>query len=793
MTAVVFTMPQPGPLPPTVHGPITPVSKSVQVTGILPSSTVKLYANGSPIPGGTATNVGPGTVWVPVPSPLQVNQQITATQTYNGTQRINVGTGVESDPSEPVQVINPPVPLPGPVFISPLSTCVEFILLDSLIPGAAVTIAYMGGQTIAQGTAGRQTDSFSITSGITLTPGTQLVASQKVVLGNRTLTSPQGKAPLGPSGLQAPSGLLDQLPQPQIQQPLLACQTSLKFSNMVPTANVSIQNDGQYGLWPNVARAYTGNEGPPLKVGTLTATQQFPRCPSFRQGVSPPFSVAPGPPPLPTVTYPVCQNVRQLTVSNLMPGSILYIERVVKTDPGEYITGYGAMGVSGSTEPLPLPSGFAFTDPQGPVFVRLEPTLCGFESSPEWVDVPIVATPGPFPSPEFATQLYACARYVRITNAHPGSQIQVFSYPAFPRCDAEVAAASEVVLKLWTPLIAGERVEIRQEGCNADSNSGLVQVLQLPPQIPNPQIQGPVRPSASTVVVTNILPGAQVYLTVNGQLRSVVDSCLDVKCDLPIGSPALANGDQLMVFQSLCEQTSNPDLPGGKGAIGTVTTGNMKLTVSSQPSPVPRGSTATVNVNAKDADTGQPLNGLNVYLDSSTPIGTTGTPFSYTPSTNATGQGTVKDPPAYHDALFLIPLVSPPPLGVLTLALSGAGLPSALSITSVDWSVIPSWGAINQINLTGQTASTTLPNPTSSAGNPFTILGTVHLILSGWVNGVYYQDQQLSAPITCPVGTCEGTWLGQNLRCAWVLLWSQVDDGSGDFPLSVVTSFQGCQ
>jgi hypothetical protein len=139
--------------------------------------------------------------------------------------------------------------------------------------------------------------------------------------------------------------------------------------------------------------------------------------------------------------------------------------------------------------------------------------------------------------------------------------------------------------------------------------------------------------------------------------------------------------------------------------------------------------------------------------------------------------------------------ITPPP--TLTLVVVIRELPTALSVTNVDWLVMPElpappegWGRL-PITLNGQTASIRLPNPGSSQQYNFTVTGTVNLSLNGSVNGVFYPPQQISVPIVCPAGICTFAWKGQNLTLAWEVFWTQVSDGSGNIYVRAWVQSQG--
>jgi hypothetical protein len=147
----------------------------------------------------------------------------------------------------------------------------------------------------------------------------------------------------------------------------------------------------------------------------------------------------------------------------------------------------------------------------------------------------------------------------------------------------------------------------------------------------------------------------------------------------------------------------------------------------------------------------------------------------------------VHAPPAYSDASFTINLIDAP-LGVLTLKLGSLQLPTALHITSVDWTVTPFW-ASPALNLHGQTVSSPLPAPPNPQGSQFAVAGTINLRLNGDINGVTYPDQNFSAPIN----QATFVWKGQNLGLGWLLVWNQIVDQNGNYYIQVQANLIGPQ
>lgn len=648
-------MAPPLPLPPIVDGPLTKLSTQVYVDNVLPNAAVTVYQDAAgTILAGTIASTNPGGIWVPLTKKLSDGQLVTARQQYTGSDpSIAALVSGTSDPSNvPVPVEPVPNPLPSPVFISGLAVCMDYIWMTALIPGATLVITIAGTTTeVVNSPVTMPTEWFQLAPG-TLTAGQYLVAVQS---GPGVLPSPGAPSqPIGPP----PKELL----KPVITEPLFACQTSIQFADMFPSADVFTQQPPIDGSTTAPAGSFWSGLWP-LKQGQLTSYQALTRC--QMTGPTATYTVGLPHPTIPSVTYPPCVDVRQLTVSNLIPGEILTLQRVVTPSSGTVeVTPMGAQGVSGTEIPatitVNLPKAFQLTDPAGKVSIRLQTMLCDVLSGP--TDVAVGNVGAPFKA-SVQGPLYACSRTVNIEGAWPGSLIQVFSgSTSNPRCNPVVATTANFPIGLWTPLVAGEPIFVRQQGCGANGTSTPpVIVSKIMDPLPAPTIVTPVRPGATAIQVNGVYPGAQVYLYVDNALRSTVTS-IDTSVSLPVGAPAVANNDTLQVVQVLCGEIS-PKQGAGGGAV--VTLGHLRPAV--HPSPLIRGEAVALIITATDTVTGEVIDGLPVTLAASfkgtTPVGpsvsgNTGATIDWTPTIPS--GAFVLGGPAYEDA-ELVNFVEPPP------------------------------------------------------------------------------------------------------------------------------------
>ena len=565
----------PAPLPPVVDGPLYPVTQQVYVDNLLSGADVTVYQNGGQVGTGTAST--PGGIWVTLTTPLNQTDAVTAKQTLPLTAPSITGVtaGVPSDASPTVPVLPLPNPLPSPVFSGAISTCTTALLMNGLIPGCTLEIT-AGGPPLVTARP------YATYQWFDLPPA--------AVLSESGLLWAQLSVSMHPSSAMVPSlPVIAALPltEPEVANPpLLDCQTAISFKNTTPGALIRIINNGVTTVngtpWDTVSFSV-----PPLSShGASTAEQYYTGPCEFQDktGKTVSLTVLKKAPPLPKVTYGLCTDVMRLTVTNLVPGELLTVSRVVK---GGAPTVVGVQGVSGSTATVILPSSFQPTDPDGPVSIELAVTLCGTPSQPQpFTEVAYPTSPGgPYPKPTVRPPLYDCALAVQVHGAHPGSLLQVWSATSgLPRSAQVVATRSEPVIPLWSKLVFPEEIYVTVEGCHADGPSPNQTVKNLPSPFRYPTIETPVVAGSPDVTVTGVYQGAQVYLYVGSggslTLRSYVDTnglaTFDAPVVLPSGTPALVAGDTLQVIQVLCGQ-SNPLGDAGQGQVTVVPAAALHL------------------------------------------------------------------------------------------------------------------------------------------------------------------------------------------------------------------------
>jgi hypothetical protein len=694
------------PLAPVVHGPILPTSASVLVSGALGGAEVVLLVAGDRV--GTAVAAVSGQLWVGLDRRLAPGAAVTARQAIGGAA---------SPPSnQPVTVIDVPIPLPPPAFGSPVTECMDHVLLSSLVPGAKVTLKV--GSTVLATFDAVGTSAWASFDPSPLDAGQTLAAVQAVDAQTSTVAF---SLPL------ASVSQREGLPVPVIAGPLHACETAVLVAAMIPAGQLELENRGSAQAWVNIAEAYWATGVRPLQEGSLKARQRLPGC----GGVSADVDVPVGPavtPPAP-VLQPFCPDARRVVVSGLKPGGVLTLWSKVWDQPAE--SEIGSIGIGAASEQVDLPEQIGGSGDIMAIVARQ--TLCGL-TSPPGASLEF-ARPGsgalPPPTPAIVAPLLDCMRAVPATNLLNGVLTQVFSEATGqPLSDMIVATSPTVRLPLWLPLVEGDKVAVRQQGCSAPSRTAVERVQPLPSPLPPPRIATPVRPGDRAVRVEKCLPGSRVHLLVDWVERAQSDQTWTGEATLQLPT-ALAEGHKLWAVQVMCAQRSDLE-----GPPVIVAKGRLDLAVT--PDSAPGGKATSFVVQARDQDTGKPVPGLPVVLGG-VPVGVTGASFAWTPPTSGTSAtGLVQGGVAYGNAGFTIAIRQAVPL-TLTLFPGPVVEPNKVWHTDVVWTATPRWGAA-AVGINANTGTAMVPPPPAGENRvSVTLAFKVHL--QGEIGGIIWQPE----------------------------------------------------
>ncbi|MDR3098649.1 MAG: hypothetical protein LBV73_16445 [Paraburkholderia sp.] len=625
------------PLPPVVQGPITPFSPVVRVTGALQGAVVTVQQNGVTL--GQASSGSNANLDVPLSRKPLAGQPVTAVQEMGG---------VTSDPGPyGVTVIDAPQMLPMPTVVSALHTCMADAMADSLFPGATVYVE-IGGQPFAKLMAQVCRQWLSIDPQKPIHAGAQLAIWQELDLGGGQLLKSAVFASLPiPAWMRSENGLQP----PKLGTPLQACSTSIAFLDVAGGASTSIDNEGMSETYVNPSNAYLGVGSLPLRKGKLVAQQFMRRC-GFESAQTTLDVSPPSPPGAPIVIAPTCPDTRRIRLANLVPGAELHFRRRIDTGAGaSSFDNYSVLGVGASEQDLDLPDSIPLSDPVHPVLLEFWQQLCG-QPGPNTQSA--VRAPAAHQNPPVVREpVFDCTRGLHVQGASAGALLQAFDASTnAPLSQLVSAPVADFVLPLWLPLQTGEKVIVRQTGCNASGDSTVVYVKPAPNPLETPVITPP-RPGANTVTLARVLPGASVQLLINGIARTPEISVWADPGIVPVPGAALAENDDVLPVQRVCAVRSRYE---GRGT--RVEKGRLALNVS--PSQVTTGTATKVTVSARDAQTGDAVAGM-VSVNGKT-VGTTGTPFVLSSKAgDPPASGIVSASPGYVDEPFTITLVAPPP------------------------------------------------------------------------------------------------------------------------------------
>lgn len=745
----------PIPLPPVVCGPITPISPEVKVLGALTSAKITVVANHGTTQTtlGTATATMPGDIWVTVTQHPKVGWTVVATQEIGGEK---------SEPSpQAVLVVDTPTPLATPTIVSDLNGCMADALADGLTPGATL-VAKIGTTTFAQTPIRRTLQWLGLEQAQSIPANAVMEVHQQATIGGQTIQSLTWKS------LPIPSLKLETLPPPDIAPPLQACHRKVVITNATPGAILRIDNGGMSEGTVNPTASFTA-EGFPLAPGSLIASQRMPRCKLNSKDAT--YKVDPAsPPPTPLVQQPICPKVPCFVASQLIPGATLIVVRNVKLsgNSGQFGADH-AFGIGQEQETIYLGSkGMELTDPLGPVTFTVYQTLCNVSSKS--TEVAIAATGGPFPPPNIKEPVYSCVRAIRVSGAHPGSWVQALDATTkLPVADIALAPAPNFLLKLWFPAVAGTKLLLHQTGCNADGDSPVVTVMKIPGKLPTPTIKAPVRPGTNAVQLSGVLPGARLFVLVDGTIRAQTD-CWTETPTIYLTGALLNENQKIFAIQSICDQWSPKE-----GAGLTVTKGKMNVSVSPT-LPISRGTASNITVTAFDADSNAPVALGKVFIKGQL-VGTTGQAFSYTPDLNEPSplQGEVREDVGHYPAAFQIPLAASNWLVQNVTAPTTLYPDGTLQVTiqEATWILTPDWDPSLKNTISAPaippniSADTQFPFPTGSVKTMQVQLQSLKCATpGGWAFGIEFQPGNFQdIGDTVPIG-----YAGKKTRISWLIL-----------------------
>lgn len=372
--------------------------------------------------------------------------------------------------------------------MGPISECSQIVRVEGQLTGATVHV-YANGHEVAQAVATWSEQD------IPLSPGKAFHAGDSVTAAQKTASDSSGKS-TDPVVVQAQP---PQIGSVIFCDPIYECNEMTGIVGAVPGATVEIRVGTQVR---GSAVAVDGTAAIALAPATGAADILIARQTAC--GTQGPDTHAPLPVhtdkllPRPKIVAPLFACRTSVTIEKLMSGAVTTLVRS------------GAPAASGTwTEAKvdfivdpPLVAGETITATQA--FPN-----CHYQSKKS--PTVTVATADDAPAPVLHGPLCAGAQSVLLTKLIPGSQVQILSDGQ--SLGTAQAPAGSFVFDL-PALTGGATITAEQELCGKwGSKSNALVVSAAGGDLPKPVVAGPLNDCAGSVHVTNVHPGAWVYVS----------------------------------------------------------------------------------------------------------------------------------------------------------------------------------------------------------------------------------------------------------------------------------------
>ncbi len=668
-------------LPPKILGPISDLSTVVVVVNVVEGASVQVFADNNPISGFVAAT-GPS-VSVPLTGHIFAGQSVTATQS-NATEG--------STPSPPERVLLAAPELTPVAFFSNPTPCVDWIMVGNVFPGATVTIMAKN-IIIGTGQAVGNVISVPIKFPTPASPGDVLQAFQSK--GPGSLGSPLTPSlPLGPTPPSVLPGLTI--------APVASCDISALVSGLMDGMSLILQhNDKTLSGFPYAGTPIWATLDKPAAIGdTLAAWQESNGCgrrsvPSSPQTVSSPPNLD-----IPAIAGPVCPGATLLHVSNLRIGADIDVWVEKNEGPG---SGTGANLGSGRAWAaecdFPLPYGWQDPAPSlsGTLQLKLTESSCGSSAA---TSIDVAALSGHPEKPSIQPAPMECATVVMATGLTPGATVQLISDQPEYLSPELFVVSSRMPISTSRPLRLNENLHLQQSGCGVDIESAPTPVLSM--DLSKPPKLDPISIPDGGATFKDVIIGARLYVYQQGNLVANVAVNSD-----PMFVPLPVMRGEVWGKEGLCTQYS------ADSQHQTVQEG--KLIVTQNPSLITRNVATMVTIWAKDAESGNPVNG-NVYVSGKV-AGSTGTPFSVTATGPSTPAAYVDATPAGYGLANISWQIQDPPAKLHLAVNNQSQKPNALTIVVVNWTIYQLQGDAkwhSYKSSSGSPAAITIEGPTGT-------------------------------------------------------------------------------
>ncbi len=523
---------------PQIGSTFSPWSKSFLITGAMPGATLTVLSIG-PASRAVAKGLAAGGAdWLGLlpGETIRADDKFVVQQELSGVASNWTPTGKAYAPT-PVPTLTSDL-LPVQI-VSRLWECGQHVFIEGAYPGTQ--IEFLAGSSTTVGDAPNGVARINFSNG--LTAGSSVTARQVAPIGPGSPTV----APVEP--LPFPPTV--NFPAPVLKAPIRGCETAVFVSGVYEGATVRVKRTlhpeesagfDLSGLWFNL--------GNPLKYDSptteyISVLQELPRCQRFGNEsapvpVGPPEALQPG-------IGPLCGDGTTVQLFNLQAGSIMHVTvggLVYDLMAPRDVTSY-----SFDVDP-PLVAGTTVSAVQ---------EICGLTSVPGTRDVDV--HPTVMEKPSLGEPLYNCARLVRVSNVHPGSEVQVFARTKTgegPISLRRVFTSTYDEVKVIPHLNTDDYVWVVAEGCGAHLESDRKRVVDHPP-IAAPRIEEKVVSGATSVTVQDVIPTASVFVYfLEGGTWKLIGSktYAEAKATTVLLNRTLKTRDSVAASQYYCGQTT---------------------------------------------------------------------------------------------------------------------------------------------------------------------------------------------------------------------------------------------
>jgi hypothetical protein len=424
--------------------------------------------------------------------------------------------------------------------VGPLSECSSSVRVQGQLIGATVDL-FSNGAHVGSGTATWTDQSFNLSPGKTLAPSANVTATQSM----GGVTSPQSPSPVTVQKKPPTIGPVTS------RTHIYVCGQCLWLDGMVPGAKVEVSVGGVVrgsGIADD-GSARIGLSAPTGALDTLVAQQTACGTPGLPTNLPKPDGLPKKPPQLspPTVVGPLRACQRAVTVKDVVDGA-----QVVLTEAP--VTGFTETACFDLSElwfptpPLTLGDNLSA--------IQQMPG-CEIKSLPS---APVTVGPStPVPSPTIVPPLCAGGVSVRLTGLLPGSPVEIFQNGVSLGTGSAPASTFDFPVP---PLAANAIITARQELCtNWSAPSNKVKVDPQPGSLPTPVVASPLLECGAAVHVSNLHPGATVYVF-STLLGAPIGSSpvYTTQADVTV-APLLIKGDQIFAQQKGCGLVSSKSAP----------------------------------------------------------------------------------------------------------------------------------------------------------------------------------------------------------------------------------------